>query len=465
MRRGAWLLPLLLLGAGCAYYNGMYNAKRLAGRARKAEREGRTFEASSFWGQVSIKAESVLVRHPDSKWADEARLLQGTALERLRDCDGALPVLEQVMLSQKAEFAEEAALLVGGCRVRLGDPVGAMTAYARLARSDDPARRQLALYAHGRALRIAGDYSLALEDLAGTDHPRALGERGAALAALGRTADAAAVVDSLRAAHDTLAPWPELFAAFASHDADGASMLVGELGADSTLPAELRARLLLDDAVRLASRDAARAEARFEQATALVARGPLVAEIHYQRMVTHLRVAATAEAVDSAVAPARDLDDLQGPYSVRLGQLAAGARRVLATAESTSAATPHGDLRVFLAAELARDTLGAVAFARREFARVAEVWPESPFAPKALMALAALDDAGADSLLDLLRSRYPASPYVRFGLGEEAPELAALEDSLRRFVISFNPEGGRRAAPRPNRPAPQPTAPREPVNR
>jgi hypothetical protein len=272
-------------------------------------------------------------------------------------------------------------------------------------------------------------------------------------------------VDSLRVARDTLAPWPELFAAFAAHDADGASRLAGALGADSTLPAALRARLLLDDAVRLASRDTTQAEARFVEALALEARGPLVAEIHYQHMVARLRRAATAEAVDSAVAPARDLDDLQGPYSVRLAQLAAGARRVIATGDSTSAATPHGDLRVFLAAELARDTLGADEFARRQFARVAEEWPASPFAPKALMALAALDDTGADSLLELLRSRYPASPYVRFGLGEEAPELAALEDSLRRFVITFNPEGGRRAAPRPTRPAPQPTAPREPVNR
>jgi hypothetical protein len=35
-------LVAALLG-GCVYYNGMYNAKRLAGSARKAERDGRAF--------------------------------------------------------------------------------------------------------------------------------------------------------------------------------------------------------------------------------------------------------------------------------------------------------------------------------------------------------------------------------------------------------------------------------------
>ena len=43
MRRA---LAVLVLGlAGCAYYNGLYNARRLDDEAHKAEREGRTGEA------------------------------------------------------------------------------------------------------------------------------------------------------------------------------------------------------------------------------------------------------------------------------------------------------------------------------------------------------------------------------------------------------------------------------------
>ena len=61
---GAWLL------GGCVYYNGMYNTNRLAKSARKAERDGRAFEAKNLWGQVITRAETLVVRHPRSKYAD-----------------------------------------------------------------------------------------------------------------------------------------------------------------------------------------------------------------------------------------------------------------------------------------------------------------------------------------------------------------------------------------------------------
>src|SRR5262245_48267090 len=107
----------------------MYNTKRLAGRARRAEREGRTFDAASLWGQVGVKAESVLAQHPNSKWADEARLLQGTSYIKLRNCTQGVVPLEQVLArSSNPALTEEAASLLGGCRTTMGDPAGAMAA-------------------------------------------------------------------------------------------------------------------------------------------------------------------------------------------------------------------------------------------------------------------------------------------------------------------------------------------------
>src|SRR3954464_5901102 len=90
-----------VLLAGCVYYNGMYNANRLAGSARKAEREGRTFEATRLWGQVATKAESVVVRHPTSKYAEEAGVLRGVALARLGQCEHALGALSRASSSTK----------------------------------------------------------------------------------------------------------------------------------------------------------------------------------------------------------------------------------------------------------------------------------------------------------------------------------------------------------------------------
>ena len=85
-----------------------------------------------------------------------------------------------------------------------------MAAYSRLTASRDPGRRRLALFAHGRAQRINGNYDEALAELSGTDYPGAAGERAAALAGLGRLPEALAVADTLLAARDTMAPWDSL---------------------------------------------------------------------------------------------------------------------------------------------------------------------------------------------------------------------------------------------------------------
>ena len=69
--RVALLAGAFLLG-GCVYYNGMYNTNRMAKSARKAERDGRAFEAQGYWGQVVTKADSLVVRHPRRKYADQA---------------------------------------------------------------------------------------------------------------------------------------------------------------------------------------------------------------------------------------------------------------------------------------------------------------------------------------------------------------------------------------------------------
>jgi hypothetical protein len=444
----------------------MYNAKRLAGRARKAEREGRTFDATSLWGQVSVKAESVLVRHPRSRWADEARLLQGIARARLRDCEGALPLLEQVMVtSGNREFGERAALQVGSCRVQLGDPLGASSAYARLTGSADPERQSLALYAHGRALRLGGDPAGALAELERSTDPRARGERAAALAAVGRIPEARAAADQLLASEDSLAPWDGLLAGLAHHAPEAADTLLEQIVALDRLPASLRASVLFQHAARLAETDPAAADARFEQALALSGGTALEGEIRYHRATATLRRAETGADLLRLTMELTQLDQVPGSYGPRLTRLGEQLRRVDLTVDSATPGTPRGDLRLFVAGELARDSLDAPRFAGAQFRRVAEGWPASPFAPKAIMAAIALAPPDGDSLLAVLHDRYRDSPYVRFVEAGEGPGLELLEDSLRRFAASFRPEGGRRPAPRPTAPSQPTAAPREPVNR
>jgi tetratricopeptide (TPR) repeat protein len=467
MKRPAFALLLLLAGA-CAYYNGMYNVKRLAGRARKAEREGRPFEAQGLWGQVAIKAESVVIRHPAKGWSDEARLLHGTALVRVNDCDRAIQPLEAVMLtSRHQDLAEEAALLVGGCRLKQGDPVGATEAYARLLQSREPDRRSLALLEHGRALRLGGQLEEALAELNGSRHVQARGERAAALATLGRSDAAVATADSLLAARDSTAPWQELLAALASHNPERAAALVDRVAADAELPATLRARLLLEDGLRWLASDTGRAELRFQEAHRTGKATPVQAEVRYQRARALLSGAPTLAALREATDRLEDVAEEPGTYEAGGAQLGAMARRVLLLGDSVTPGTPNGDLRLFLAGELARDSLAAGRLAADQFRRLSAEWPDSPFAPKAMLALIDLDSGNADSLRGALLARYAESPYVAMAQGGDAPAYIALEDSLRRFVAGIRAEP-QRIRPRPQPPgrpqAPQPSTPRQPAD-
>jgi tetratricopeptide (TPR) repeat protein len=465
MKRAALLL---LLTGGCAYYNGMYNAKHLAHDARKAEREGRVAEATNLWGQVELKAESVVVHHPTSRWSDEARLLQGTALVKLGNCDGALHPLETVLSSTRdSRLGDDAAMLIGGCRADLGDADGAMVAYARLLNSRDPERRSIALYQHGHALRLLGRFEEAAGELGASRHPRAKAEWAAAVAGIGRVPEALAVADSLAASGDTTAPWPSLLALIGERDPEAAAALVDRIVAAPAFSPTLKATLLLEDGERWLGHDSNRGDARLLQADSAARDTPVLTSVRLERARTIVARAATMEDLNQA---ASELEDFGGPVAGG-GQsgprLAATARLVMATADSTPPGTPRGDLRLFLAGELARDSLGAPRFAANQFRRVALGWPDSPFAPKALLALIDLEPEGADTVRAVLLDRYRANPYVAISRGAEAPEYEALEDSLRLFQITFQtfvPQGPTRSI-QPGRPKPpQPTTPRRPAD-
>lgn len=454
MRRAALLLLLGL--PSCVYYNGMYNTKRLAGEAERAERDGRTFDASGLWSQVSAKAESVLVRHPDSKYAEEAALLRGTALARLGDCAGAVVPLERVMLTgRSAEFAERAATLAGSCRVRLGDPLAALAAYARLAQSRDPSRRAFALYAQGRALSLAGAHQDGYALLAASEHPRARGERAAALAGSGRVAEAVATADSLLVQRDSLAPWDSLLTWMRRHDPESATALTGRLVADSLLPRPMRVRLILGDAEFWLPRDSARGERRFSEAEGLGQGTPLVNEIRVRAAMARIRLVADLALLQDRWQELEDLTEIAGPLAGEAARLASAAERVAIAADSTPAGLVGGDLRLFIAAEQARDSVGNSAFAAVQFRRIAAEWPESPYAAKAVLALMALQPEGRDSLREVLELDYPGNPYVVLAQGGDSPDYTVLEDSLRRFALSFRPDSRRPGPPRP-RPQGQP---------
>ena len=275
--------------------------------------------------------------------------------------------------------------------------------------------------------------------------------------------EALVLVDTLLLARDTLVPWDSLLAAIGRRDPRAASALTDRITLTDGMSALLRARLLVADAIRWRGIDSAQSESRLSSAEQIDEGTPLAGEARLESFRIRIRGVDSIPQLKELSNRIQELGEGVGPVAPSAAQLAGFTNRVALAADSVAPGSPTGDLRLFIAGEMARDSLGAVRFAANQFHRIVREWPGSPFAPKAVLALILLEPSQADSLRQVLQATYPSSPYVEMVENGQSPEFIVLEDSLRRFAAGFRPEG--RTAPRPVREIRPGAAPRQPVNR
>ena len=455
------LVVSLLLVSGCAYYNGMYNTRKFTAQAEKAEREGRTIDASTAWGQVTVKAETLLARHPDSKYAPEARVLMGRAYAKLGDCQTARAALEPgVEMISDSSLQYDARLDLARCLVKLNEPGRAVSIYQELFRSaagseQAALRRELLL-----AMARSGEYREALA-MAGDTDIVSTRARLVLLAGAGETARARALADTLVARGDTLAPWDSATAVAGRIDPMAATKLVDAMSRLPGVDVRRRAGWLLADAERLVPVDSSLALQRYREVIQLGGPADLVARARTEQLQARLSYVSDPSQMDS-VALALEQASSAMPDDMRLQGLSAQWREFLAVRDSVDESTPQGDLRTFLAAEVARDSVLSRSLAKWFFVRVADLWPASPYAAKALLAAQLL--APSDSMLrSRVLEQYPDDPYVLALRGVDVPDLRALEDSLGRFAsATVTRRSPARRTPasspgsRPGRPTPAP---------
>lgn len=455
MRRTAGALLCIASLAGCAYYNGMYNANRLAHQAEKAEREGRTFDAGSLWGQAGVKADTVLAQHGSSKWADDALLVRGKAYQRLGDCSSAVTTLRRLLeTSTDPALIEEGSFLLGHCYQAMNNPEAATSAFALLINSHDPERRREALYQHGHSLVLGDRFEEALSELARTDHPRAVGERAAALAGLGRTDEALRIGDSLVTAQDTAASWSLLLDLLARTDPVAASRLASRVVAIPRFRPELAGELLLADGRRLAVTHPDLAEKQLLASVQAAPNGPSSSIARFELLRLRIERVTSIDSLTLAQQEFSDVQQLGGNTGIVIARYDRAAGTIRELADSVAAGSAGPDMRLFLAGELARDSLEMTGLARGIFARVARDYPDSPYAPKAVLALMALAPASADSARAVLQERYPESPYLLAWEGQVPPSFSQLEDSLATFIAKLHRPARQNT---PARPATRPT--------
>lgn len=424
------LATLLALGAatGCAYYNAMWSAERFAKDAQRLEARGQEPEARALWARAAAKAESVIVHHPRSRWADDALVLKAEGLARAGTCTAATPVIIKARNDvTETALRERVALAAAQCALAGGRPVEAETALVEVLASRHDARRSRAELLAGEAAAARLDYDAAVTHFRRSRERAALPARARALLAGERAADAAAVIDSLAPVRLRESERADLFVALAAAGGvKAASTTLDRQLRDTRLPFVEQAHLLLDDGDRLlAAGDREGAEARYRQVGRVV---PVTAP---EAAIAGVRVQRVA------LSRARSRDDLV-PIVAELARIArtegggnAGAQRLIdqiATA-STPAETPGARIR---AAELARDSLGAAALAGRLFVDAAAGDTASLYAPKALLAALPLLPELRDSIMTVLEGKYGTSPYTRAYRGEPSVAYAAAEDSLAR---------------------------------
>ena len=433
MRRPRLLVLWLTVGAavaGCAYYNGLFNANRLAGDAERAQRQGRSGEARSLWAQAAVKAESVATRYRTSRYRDDALLLWGRALAESQDCRRAVrPLRIAVDSSPDPAIVGAARLLAGRCYVDLRSPDSALLALGPLLESPDSAAATEAQLWRGRALFGLRRYDEAAASFERVPIERSVFERAAAYVALGQAGRAAEVLEQHVEAPYDGRQWLGSLDSLGQLDPERASALVDRLAARPDVPAGARARLLLGDARRWSSFGMSdRAEIRFRAA---LEAAPDSADGHAAE--AYLTVARLRRTDDVAqfgdVWRALNESTRHGGLSQQVtGPIAGVVNHAVAVLEDPP--EERADLRMFVVAEELRDSIAAPVPAAALFLELAHRYPESRVTPKALLAAAALRPGLADSVATVLANQYADSPYTLVLRGAGREQFASFEDSL-----------------------------------
>ena len=441
----------LVAASGCVYFNAVYNANRLFREGRSDIHNGRIATGQASLHTSIQKAERVVAGNPNSRWADDALRLIVRAQLMLEQWPEALASAERLLeyAGSPADSAEVAGYM-GLAEVNLDRParadslLGPAIEYAR-----EPEFRARLLHARGRARATLGRVEAADADLLAASEldPERLGpplDRIRLLVAEGRADQAITAVRRFLQRD---------FRSFEEQRVMESITYIAELDPGTTVEAL--------SAVEGSGLDAA------NRASLLKLRGDLrVASGEIDEAIADYRIAASV-APDSPGAVAAELavvrmefDDLATIADVYQVKAALDhiyrSRAARRDSELTSVRTlfermvfwvESGNLGNLLAAEAARDRLGALELARRLFLRYADEQPQSVWAPKALLAAVALDALhsgpepkwpGQPETAELRRrlmESYPDSPYLGAVTGERVDGRFAyeeLEDGLRR---------------------------------
>ncbi|MGH7664709.1 MAG: tetratricopeptide repeat protein [Gemmatimonadaceae bacterium] len=430
MSRLFLLLVAMLAAAGCAYFNGVYNARQAAERADRMRRDGEADSAAAAYALAAASAETVLVRYPDSRWRVDALFIAGRATALTGECGRATQWLRLFLAETREDDARcaDATLALGRCQVELGDHAGARETLAPLlGAAPGESRSQAALWA-SRAARAMGEDARADAYLDGASADIARRER--ARAAMSR--QDYAVAESLFAlgagtgalSEDVLLALPEIWRA----GRESAVMEIVRRYEGARVPPSDLARLhVLAAALNEGSGSDSVAAAHLRRAGMLAADSALRSEVLARLAALAIRDMSSLVDMNAEMSRFRE-EGARGATWRRLERL------LLMITLLDARHDPAGASR-FLAAELARDSLDARLVAHALMRSVAQLSPEGSLAAKALLAAADLVPDSADVYRARVLSLHADSPYAYILRGRDpaaAAEFGSDDTLLRR---------------------------------
>lgn len=430
LRRVGAVLAAWAFGGGCVYYNGIYNAQTAtkAGEARlRADDES---EASNQFRLAAERAESVLARFPKSTWRTRALYLAGRGAAYASQCDQAVPRLTEFLAASGTSDGDRqrARLALGVCDVRSQRMRVAMSRLDSLVDAPDRAvSRQARLWAARAALGV-GDRDAAQAYASTLDASALQWELLTLSLSAGEfvRAESVLVGRAMRGDYrdDATRAVRELFTAGRIESAE--RILAGYDAARIGNTSRASMHYALGD-MYLRNEADSLARGHLSVALTLAGRDSVTAREAAARLaLLGVRRLATVNDLDSVLAR-EDSAVRRTAYARRTAEHLLLLRMLERVDDPTGAS-------IFLAAEVARDSLRAPRMARGLFMRVARDVAGSPLAASAFYAASLLEPDSAESWRGEIQRAHGNSSVAARLRGEDPamrPDFVTAPELLR----------------------------------
>ena len=154
------LLVCLFLAASCAYFNTLYNARRIYRETEERREQGKSGEREmrESYEEVITKCAKVVRDYPDSRWVDDALFLMGKALVRKGDIDKGIRKFVELMTNfPESDYVPKSIYWLGLAYYEKGDSNHALVYTDRFL--DEYPKNEL----RNKVMFLAGDVSRELE--------------------------------------------------------------------------------------------------------------------------------------------------------------------------------------------------------------------------------------------------------------------------------------------------------------